>query len=146
MDASPAAVHRRFVDEVVVAKRMDLLDELIHEHAILEQGSRQGLRAQMEAQSKGLDIVVSYLRELADQEWVVHHLSVEITHSGEFMGQPRTGRKVQMLEVEAARVVEGRIVEMWSAADVFRAMTRSASPSPVPRKRTPGWVAAALRL
>jgi predicted ester cyclase len=123
MDTSPAAVHRRFVDEVVVAKRTDLLDELIDEHAILEQGSRQGLRAQMEAQSKGLDIAVSYLHELADQEWVVHHLSVEITHSGEFMGQPGTGRTVQMREVEAVRVVEGRIVEMWSVADVLRAMT-----------------------
>jgi predicted ester cyclase len=123
MDASPPSVHRRFVDEVVVAKRIDLLDELIDANAILEQGSLEGLRAQMEAQSKGLDIVVSYLHEFTDGEWVVHHMSVEIAHTGEFMGQPGSGRMVQMLEVEAARVVDGRIVEMWSVADVFRAMT-----------------------
>jgi hypothetical protein len=123
MDTSPASVHRRFVDEVVVAKRLDLLDELIDVNAILEQGSRQELRAQMDAQSKGLDIVVSYLHEFTDDEWVVHHMSVEITHRGEFMGQPGSGRVVQMLEVEAARVVDGRIVEMWSVADVSRAMT-----------------------
>jgi predicted ester cyclase len=123
MDASPASIHRRFVDEVVVAKRMDLLDELIDPNAVLEQGSLEGLRAQMDAQSKGLDIVVSYLHELTDDAWVVHHMAIEITHSGDFMGQPGSGRVVQMLEVEAARVVDGRIVEMWSVADVFRAMT-----------------------
>ena len=50
-----ASVDRRFVDEVVIAKRVDLLDELFSKDAQVEQGSLAALRAQMEAQAEAFD-------------------------------------------------------------------------------------------
>jgi SnoaL-like polyketide cyclase len=125
-----AAVHRRFVDEVVVSKRLDLLDDLFHPEALVEQGSLELLRAQMQAQATGLDMTVSYLHEFVDGDWAVHHMQIAITHVGEFAGRPPTGRVTQLNEVEAARVVDGRIVEMWSVADVLSAMLQLGFPLP----------------
>jgi predicted ester cyclase len=122
MSTSPASVHRRFVDEVVVGKRIELIDELFDSNALLDQGSFDALRAQMQAQATGLDVAVSYLHEFNEDDWTVHHMDLTIKHVGEFMGQPGTGKEVHMIEVEGARVQEGRIVEMWSVADTYRAM------------------------
>jgi len=113
----PAAVHRRFVDEVVVGKRIGVIDELFAPNAALEQGSLDGLRAQMEEQAAALEGSVEYVNEIVDGDWVVHRMHVSITLTGEFMGQPPTGRTARFHEVEAARVAEGRIVEMWSVVD-----------------------------
>jgi hypothetical protein len=117
-------VHRRFVDEVVVGKHVELLPELFDPDAKLEQGSLGALQAQMQAQADGLELQVSYLHEFIDGDWVIHHMDITITHIGEFMGQSGSGRSAQLAEVEAARVVDGRIVEMWSVADRVGAMLR----------------------
>jgi hypothetical protein len=122
MDTSPASVHRRFVDEVVVSKRVELVDELFDSKAVLDQGSIDALRAQMNAQAVGLDVGVSYLHEFNEGDWTVHHMDLTIKHIGDFMGHRGTGMEVHLLEVEGARVQDGRIVEMWSVADTYRAM------------------------
>ena len=127
---SAAAVHRRFVDEVVVSKRLEILDELFDPSAAVEQGSLDGLRAQMEAQAGGLDLSVSYLHEYVDGDWVIHHMDITIAHVGDFMGHPGTGRIAHLPEVEAARVVDGRIVEMWSVADRVGVMVQLGLPIP----------------
>lgn len=57
----PATVHRRFVDEVVIAKKVELLDELFDPGAQVEQGSLDALRGQMEAQAVGFDGHIEYL-------------------------------------------------------------------------------------
>jgi predicted ester cyclase len=131
MGTSAASVHRRFVDEVVAGKHVELLDELFDSDAVLDQGSLDGLRAQMNAQASGLDITISYLHEYNEGDWTVHHMDITITHVGEFMGQPGTGKEAHLLEVEAARVLDGRIVEMWSVADIVGAMVQLGIPLPV---------------
>jgi predicted ester cyclase len=128
----PAGAHRRFVDEVVVGKQVNLLDELFAPDAVVEQGSLEGLREQMQAQADGLDISVTYLHELVSADWVVHHMDISILHVGHFMGVAGTGRSAQLAEVEAARVVDGRIIEMWSVADVVGAMHQLGIPLPTP--------------
>jgi predicted ester cyclase len=130
MTDTPDAVHRRFVDEVVVAKRIDLLDELFDADAHVEQGSLDALRAQMKAQAEGLDIAVTYLHEFIDGDWVIHHMDLTITHVGNFMGQHGSGRVAHLAEVEAARVSGGRIVEMWSVADRVATMVQLGLPIP----------------
>ncbi len=131
MSATAASVHRRFVDEVVVGKRLEVLDALFERDAVLEQGSFDALRAQMEAQANGLDITVDYVHEFVDGDWVIHHMDITITHVGEFMGQqPGPNRVARLAEVEAARVVDGRIVEMWSVADRIGVMHQLGFPLP----------------
>ncbi len=130
MSAGPASVHRKFVDEVVVGKRLELLDALFDRDATLEQGSLEALRAQMEEQARGLDIAVQYVHEFLDGDWVIHHMDITIRHTGEFMGQPGSNRVARLAEVEAARVVDGRIVEMWSVADRLGVMHQLRFPLP----------------
>ena len=129
MAADPAALHRRFVDEVVVGKRVECLDALFAAHAVLEQGSLDDLRAQMVGQA-GLDLAVSYLHEFVDGDWAVHHMDIEITHVGEFMGHAGSGRVARLSEVEAVRVVDDRIVEMWSVADRMGVLLQLGLPLP----------------
>lgn len=130
MNNSPAAVHRRLVDQVVVAKQLDALEELINSNVRVEHGSLDALRAQMQAQADGLDLLSPYLHEFGSGDWAVHHMDITITHVGEFMGQMDSGRMAHLNEVEAARVVDGRIVEMWSVADVVGAMVQLGLPIP----------------
>jgi hypothetical protein len=130
MDTSAASVHRRFVDEVVVGKQVELLDTLFDADAVLDQGSLDALRVQMKAQALGLDITISYLHEYNEGDWTIHHMDITIKHVGDFMGQPGTGKEARLLEVEAARVLDGRIVEMWSVADIVGAMVLLGIPLP----------------
>ena len=119
----PASVHRRFVDEVVFGKKVRLIDELFDPAAQVEQGSLDALRAQMEAQAAAFDGSLEYVNEMVDGEWVVHRMDITMTMSGPFGGRAPTGKTARFHEVEAARVRDGRIVEMWSSVDrgdVFR--------------------------
>ena len=113
----PAAVHRRFVDDVVVGKRVELLDELFAPDAELEQGDVAALRAQMQAQAEAFDGSVDYVDEVVQGDWVVHRMDITMTMTGPFLGMAATGQTARFYEVEAARVVDGRIVEMWSVVD-----------------------------
>jgi predicted ester cyclase len=107
----------------VIARNVQLVDELFDPATQLEQGSLDALRAQMEAQAAAFDGRLEYVNEFVDGEWVVHRMDITMTMSGPFMGQEPTGKTACFHEVEAARVREGRIVEMWSSvdrSDVFR--------------------------
>ena len=101
METEPVDVHRRFVDEVVVGKQIDRLDDLFTVDAVLEQGSLDALRAQMAAQAQGLDVEVSFLHEFTDGDWVIHHLDLRITHVGEFMGRSGSGGTWKLAAVTA---------------------------------------------
>lgn len=119
----PASVHRRFVDQVVVGKRVELVGELFSPDADLEQGSVDALRAQMEAQAVAFDVELAYVNEVVQDDWVVHRMEISMIMTGPFMGMAPTNATAKFYEVEAARVVEGKIVEMWSEvdrSDVFR--------------------------
>jgi predicted ester cyclase len=119
----PAFVHRRFVDEVVIGKNIGLLDDLFATDAKLDQGSLEALRHQMEAQAVAFDGQVAYIDEIVQGDWVVHRMDITMTMRGPFMGMLATNATAKFIEVEAARVIDDRIVEMWSVvdrSDVFR--------------------------
>ncbi len=129
MDAR--ATYRRFVDEVVVGGDVDLIDELFAADAVLpNQGDLAGLRAQVEGQKRGLDLSVRYEHQFQDGDWVITHMTVTGTMTGEFLGHAPTGRTATTEEIEVARVVEGRIVEMWSVVDMTRVLIDLGLPLP----------------
>ena len=117
------AIYRRFVDEVVVGGDVDLIDELFAADAVLpNQGDLDGLRAQVESQKRGLKLSVNHEHQFVDNDWVITHMSVTGKMIGEFMGHPPTGRTASTQEIEVARIVDGRIVEMWSVIDITRVL------------------------
>jgi predicted ester cyclase len=125
------ALYRRFVDDVVVGKNVGLIDELFHADATLPaQGNLDGLRAQMTAQAEGVDVGVEYLHQFADGDWVITHMALAITHSGSFMGHDASGKTAHIQEIECVRVVDGRIAEMWSVADLAAAFIQLGLPIP----------------
>jgi predicted ester cyclase len=99
------------------------LEDLFAPDADLEQGSLDALRTQMEAQAVAFDGELTYVDEIVQGDWVVHRMDISMTMTGPFLGTPATNATARFYEVEAARVVDGRIVEMWSVvdrSDVFR--------------------------
>jgi predicted ester cyclase len=130
MSPDNKAIYRRFLDEVVVGKNVEVLDELFHLDAVLSQGSLDGLRAQMSTQAEGVDVAVRDLHQFVDGDWLVTHMALDITHSGTFMGYPATGKTAHIEEVECARIVDGKIAEMFSVADVTSAFIQLGIPLP----------------
>ena len=54
---------------------------------------------------------------VAEGDKVVVRYTWTGTHTGSFMGIPPTNKKVTMWEIEIARVVGGKMVEVWSRSD-----------------------------
>jgi predicted ester cyclase len=123
------ALYRRFVDEVVVAGRLELIDEFFHPDVELPgPGGLDALRQQMQAQTTGLDITVAYEHQFADGDWVITHMTLTMSMTGDFMGHPPTGKSAVIQEVEAARIRDNRIVEMWSVLDLLDGMRQLGLP------------------
>ena len=130
MDAK--AVYRKFVDEVVVGGNLDLIDTLFASDVMLPgQQTLDGLREQMRAQKRGLHLSVRNEHQFADGDWVITHMTVTGTMIGEFLGHPATGRTATTEEVEAVRVLDGRIVEMWNVIDMTRVLIDLGLPVPL---------------
>jgi hypothetical protein len=55
----------------------------------------------------------------AEGDLVVQHLTLRGTHTGEAYGVPATGRQVEYDGINIWRIENGKIVELWSAYEVF---------------------------
>jgi predicted ester cyclase len=123
------ARYRRFVDEVVVGGRLELIDECFHPDVQLPgPGGLDALREQLQAQTSGLDIAVAYEHQFTDGEWVISHMTLTMSMIGDFMGHPPTGNTAVIQEVEAVRIQDGRFVEMWSVLDLLDGMRQLGLP------------------
>jgi predicted ester cyclase len=117
------ALYRRFVDEIVVAGRLELLDECFHPDVKLPgPGGHDALRGQLQEQTSGLDFGVVYEHQFADGDWVITHMTLTMSMIGEFMGNAPTGKTAVIQEVEAVRIQDNLIVEMWSVLDLLDGM------------------------
>jgi predicted ester cyclase len=57
---------------------------------------------------------------VVEPPWLSVHLTDRGTHQGPWLGRPGTGRTVTTDEFAMYRIVDGRIAEIWSAADNAR--------------------------
>jgi predicted ester cyclase len=53
----------------------------------------------------------------AEGDRVLDRVSVRCTHTGEFRGQPATGKTIVLSEMHVARVINGQIIERWGEWD-----------------------------
>jgi predicted ester cyclase len=115
----------RFYDEVLNQKRLAVVDELIagdfaeHGTPPLPPGI-DGFR----------EFVRGVIAAFPDFEFTVHDWVVEGdlvaarcsargTHLGKFLGFAATGRQVSWTAIHIWRIVDGRLAERWSEADVL---------------------------
>ncbi len=55
---------------------------------------------------------------LADGDRVVTRATLSGTNTGDFMGQPATGRRMSVTAVDIFRVVDGKVTDRWGVLDM----------------------------
>jgi steroid delta-isomerase-like uncharacterized protein len=59
---------------------------------------------------------------IAEGDKVVHRMSTEGTHQGEFLGIRGTGKRVTMTYIDIWRITDGKLAEHWVVADMMGMM------------------------
>jgi predicted ester cyclase len=122
---------RRLYEEAISQKKPEVFDEImspdIIDHAAFPDQA-PGLEGFKGAFALVLSAFPDYQSTVEDQiaegDKVVTRFSSQGTHQGEFMGIAPTGNRVRLTGIDIDRVVEGKIVEHWSEADLLGMMTQ----------------------
>ncbi|MFQ5553704.1 MAG: ester cyclase [Thermoplasmata archaeon] len=114
---------RRFIEEVVNRKKLDVIDEVFAEDVVHHQATREvrGREALREAEAEYLrafpDETVTIVDEVAEGDRVAVRWTWRGTHAGEFAGYAPTERLVKTQGIVLIRLADGRIAEMWEYDD-----------------------------
>jgi predicted ester cyclase len=65
------------------------------------------------------DFTVTSLQSIESGEWVANRYRITGTHTGDFFGQPPTGKTFDVSGMDMVRVVDGLLVEHWVYAEPF---------------------------
>ena len=120
------AIIRRLYEEVINNANLAALDELTDAEVMIHTSvpdvtpTREGFR----------HLASVYLNAFPVQHTEVHRLMAEgdlvtaihthhVTHGGDFMGAPPSGKEAIVPGIEVFRLTQGRIVEMWHQDDLF---------------------------
>jgi predicted ester cyclase len=110
------ALIRRFIDEVMNARRLEVIDEL-YAPGLAEAAKRWIAPFQASFPDMRMEIV----ELVAQGDTVVGRFRCSGTHLGEWMGHPPTGRRFTRIdEVGFFRIEDGRITRAWSLEDTLR--------------------------
>jgi steroid delta-isomerase-like uncharacterized protein len=122
---TPERVLRRLIDEGFSQGRLEVADELIADGLI----EHQDFGADHAPGAEGVKAVISSLRRAfpdfrlqvedavgsGDMAWARNVASG--TNHGSFLGNPPTGRTMQIDVIDIVRVRDGKIVEHWGVPD-----------------------------
>jgi steroid delta-isomerase-like uncharacterized protein len=130
VQAQNIALYRRFADGVGTG-RLDAIDEVLAADiqlptiADLAGPTPAGLRQVNQAFRVSFPDLHGTIEQIfAFGEWVAARLTWTGTNSGEFMGQPPTGKTVSITEIEIVRCQDGRIVDLRQVADLASLMSQ----------------------
>jgi steroid delta-isomerase-like uncharacterized protein len=123
------AVVRRFYDEVLNQRRVDVLDEIAAEDYIEHDpfpGQGNG-RADLKARIQGFHHAFNPLSfnvedVIAEGDKVVVRWTNSGTDSGGFMGIPPTGKEFGIAGIDIHVVRDGRLAEHWHVVDLLGQM------------------------
>lgn len=124
-------IYRRLIEEGVGIGQFDVIDELIAPDTPLPTlepvgpPTTLGLRQMSEAIRVGFPDLRATIAEIFENgDWVAARLVWTGTNTGEFMGQPPTGRTVEIDEFEIVKIENGKIVDLRQVADFGTLMTQ----------------------
>jgi predicted ester cyclase len=119
------ALYRRFVDDGVGIGRLDTIDEVLAPGielptlAGLADTSAGGLKQMNQSFRAAFPDLHGRIDQIfAVGDWVAARVTWTGTNTGDFMGQPPTGRTVSITELEIVRCSGGRIVDLRQVADL----------------------------
>jgi len=122
----------RYFQEAWNEGRLDVLDELIapdfvnHNPAIpgLPNGP-EGVKPIMAGFRAGFpDLRFDIEDQIEEGDRVVTRFTARGTQTGEFMGIPPTGKRVEVGGIQIERIVDGKIVEHWRVSDDLGILTQ----------------------
>ena len=118
------ALMDRFYEEVVNQAKYDLIDELVdknfvdHQTIPGQEPGGDGLKWHFGMFRAAFpDVRVEIDDMIAEGDKVVTRFTIYGTQRGRFHGVPPTNRQVVFTETTIARVVEGKITDLWANVD-----------------------------
>jgi steroid delta-isomerase-like uncharacterized protein len=123
--ATSKAVARRLVESVLNRGDMQVFDELFADTYVNHNmpvpglpGDRAGFKQVVQATRQAFPDVHVHIQDMvAEGSLVVFHDTVEATSTGDFLGVPPTGKRLEWTEIHFLRVAHNQIVEHWSNFD-----------------------------
>ena len=133
VQAANVALYHRFIDDGVGIGRLDTIDQVLAPD--IELPTLAGLAATTPAGLKQMNqafrAAFPDLHGRIDQvfavgDWVAARVTWSGTNTGDFMGQPPTGKSVSITELEIVRCLDGKIVDLRQVADLSTLMAQLA--------------------
>ena len=129
MESGNKAVIRRFMEEVLNEKRLEVADEIVAEDFVEldpfpgQQQGREGLKEVLAMISAGFPDIHWTVEEMVGEgEKVVTRFTWTGTHRGTFLGVPATGKSVVVKGVVIDRVVGGKMTDSRILMDTMGLM------------------------
>ena len=137
-DAAKAVV-RRNTEEVQGEGNFELFEELFADDFVdhtpqpggtADKAGARNLYRRLRAAFPDFHAEIHWQR--ADGDVVTTYKTYHGTHQGEFLGIAPTGRRVRFETVDAMRVTNGRITELWAVANLFSLMQQLGATFSIP--------------
>jgi steroid delta-isomerase-like uncharacterized protein len=129
MSADNKALVRRYVEEVLNKKNLDLIDQLFarafidHDSSMPEAKGPAGVkRLAAMAHASFPDLHFTIEDMVAEGNRVVYRYSLRGTHQNEFIGMAATGRQINVTGIHIYRVADGKLQEEWENWDMLGLM------------------------
>lgn len=116
-------VVRRFYDDVITGRRLDLLDDLLEPDFIGYDSAGammdfDGYIAAVEMLHVGFgELTVTVEDQIAEKDRVTTRWTAVARHTGPFAGVAPTGREIMFAGTDIHRVDGARLVELWEQID-----------------------------
>ena len=126
MSADNKALVRRYVEEVLNKRNLDLIDDLFaptfidHDSSMPEAKGPAGVKrlaAMVHASFPDLHFTIEDM--IAERDKVVYRYSVRGTHQKDFMGIAATGKEITFTGIHIYRVNDGKLQEEWENWDTL---------------------------
>ena len=131
MSTDNVALMHRWFAEVWTKGRESAIDEMLADDAVVHGLGEPGVDARGPAAFKPFfaklqaafgDMQFSVEQTIAEGEWVASRWTARMTHRGDHLGVPATGRRVEVTGMSMGRFRGGKLVEGWNSWDQLALM------------------------
>ncbi len=131
MSSEKVQIMRRWFDQVWNEGNLDAIDELFASDGIAYGLGEHGRDTRGPAAFKPFvqrlraafpDLHITVDDTIEQDDRIAARFSVTMTHSGDDLGFPATGRRAQVKGITFARIQNGQIVEGWNNWDIYGLM------------------------
>ena len=118
------AIVRRFWEEIINGRNLDLMDELFAVNYIEhgpgnQEWNTEGLKQRLNMYFSTFPDVHATIDDLfAEGDRCATRWTVRGTHKGEMMGIPPTGKQVIITGISIDYIVDGKLAEVWTLLDL----------------------------